>query len=310
MDMKTVLVAVCLLLVSPITGHWWAVGSHVVMDPTLVCKKTRRLRGRLADICKKEPALLKEISKGVAQGSKECQYQFRNRRWNCTNVRRSLKKVLMRDTRETAFVNAITAAGVVYAVTRACTMGDLVECSCDKNVKGREEPHAHGVQVPRAVGLVHPADLLAQDAALPGRGQPPEGALRRRGQGDPGQRRPPLPDGGPHHQAARPRRPGVPGGLARLLPAEPQHGLAGHRGPPLQRHLARRRGLRPAVLRPRLRHAARRRARQLPVPLPLVLRGHVQHVPGAARDQHVPLSAPPPPPPRTSCHSAFQARPT
>lgn len=30
-------------------------------------------------------------------------------------------------------MNAITAAGVTYAVTRACTMGDLVECSCDKN---------------------------------------------------------------------------------------------------------------------------------------------------------------------------------
>ncbi|OAD59025.1 Protein Wnt-6 [Eufriesea mexicana] len=36
------------------------------------------------------------------------------------------------DTRETGFVNAITAAGVTYAVTRACTMGHLVECSCDK----------------------------------------------------------------------------------------------------------------------------------------------------------------------------------
>lgn len=37
------------------------------------------------------------------------------------------------DTRETGFVAAISAAGITYAVTRACTMGDLVECSCDKN---------------------------------------------------------------------------------------------------------------------------------------------------------------------------------
>lgn len=37
------------------------------------------------------------------------------------------------DTRETSFVSAITAAGITYAVTRACTMGDMVECSCDKN---------------------------------------------------------------------------------------------------------------------------------------------------------------------------------
>lgn len=29
-------------------------------------------------------------------------------------------------------MNAITAAGVTYAVTRACTMGELVECSCEK----------------------------------------------------------------------------------------------------------------------------------------------------------------------------------
>lgn len=30
-------------------------------------------------------------------------------------------------------MSAITAAAITYAVTRACTSGDLVECSCDKN---------------------------------------------------------------------------------------------------------------------------------------------------------------------------------
>lgn len=127
----------CFLLtfITPITGSSWA-GSQVVMDPTLICKKTRRLKGRVAEICRNEPALLKEITKGVQLGTKECQFQFRNRRWNCTTARRSLKKVLMRDTRESSFVNAIMAAGVTYSVTRACTMGDLIECSCDKSIKG------------------------------------------------------------------------------------------------------------------------------------------------------------------------------
>ncbi|KAK0161007.1 hypothetical protein PV327_009527 [Microctonus hyperodae] len=72
------------------------VGSQVMMDPMLVCKKTRRLRGKLADICRNEPSLLKEISRGVQVGTRECQHQFRNRRWNCTTVKRSLRKILLR----------------------------------------------------------------------------------------------------------------------------------------------------------------------------------------------------------------------
>lgn len=36
-------------------------------------------------------------------------------------------------------MNAITAAGVTYAITRACTNGDLVQCSCDKGGRGRNQ---------------------------------------------------------------------------------------------------------------------------------------------------------------------------
>ncbi|KAK3083226.1 hypothetical protein FSP39_017256 [Pinctada imbricata] len=46
-----------------------------------------------------------------------------------------LSKVLKKDTRESAFVYAITAAGVVYAVTEACSMGKLLQCSCDNHIQ-------------------------------------------------------------------------------------------------------------------------------------------------------------------------------
>lgn len=66
------------------------------MDPRLICKKSRKLRGKLADICRNETALLREVAKGVAMGSAECGFQFRSRRWNCTSVRRSMKKILVK----------------------------------------------------------------------------------------------------------------------------------------------------------------------------------------------------------------------
>lgn len=73
-----------------------AAGNLVVMDPFQICRKSRRLRGKLADICRNEPALLKQISNGVLLGQKECQHQFRHRRWNCTSSKRSMRKVLLR----------------------------------------------------------------------------------------------------------------------------------------------------------------------------------------------------------------------
>lgn len=42
------------------------------------------------------------------------------------------------DTRETGFVNAVIAAGITFQVTRACTKGELIGCSCAKRKKGRK----------------------------------------------------------------------------------------------------------------------------------------------------------------------------
>ena len=40
-------------------------------------------------------------------------------------------------TREASFVHAISAAGVGYAVTRACSTGQLEQCGCDRSIRGQ-----------------------------------------------------------------------------------------------------------------------------------------------------------------------------
>jgi len=47
---------------------------------------------------------------------------------------------MLTGTREAAFVHAISSAGVVYAVTRACSSGQLNRCGCDRSVTTRSPP--------------------------------------------------------------------------------------------------------------------------------------------------------------------------
>lgn len=39
---------------------------------------------------------MKEITKGINLGFKECEYQFKNRRWNCTTQKKYMRKILIR----------------------------------------------------------------------------------------------------------------------------------------------------------------------------------------------------------------------
>ncbi|XP_066253957.1 protein Wnt-6 [Euwallacea similis] len=127
--MRAVLVPVCLLLISTS----WASGSDLIFNPSQMCnKKHEKQRLKLVELCKKKHDLFDFVTDGVRLAQSECQHQFRHRRWNCTSAKKSIKKVMLRDTRETGFVNAILAAGITFQVTRACTRGEHIGCSCDK----------------------------------------------------------------------------------------------------------------------------------------------------------------------------------
>lgn len=76
------------------------------------------------------------IAKGARMAINECQYQFRNRKWNCPTSDDShggsvFGKILLKGCRETAFIYSITSAAVTHQVARACAEGVIYTCTCD-----------------------------------------------------------------------------------------------------------------------------------------------------------------------------------
>ncbi|XP_016422368.1 protein Wnt-4a-like [Sinocyclocheilus rhinocerous] len=102
------------------------------------CEKLRGLIQRQVQICKRNVEVMDAVRRGAQLAIDECQFQFRNRRWNCSTLESVpvFGKVVTQGTREAAFVYALSAASVAFAVTRACSSGELDKCGCDRNVHG------------------------------------------------------------------------------------------------------------------------------------------------------------------------------
>lgn len=111
-----------------------ALGARVICDniPGLVNKQRQ--------LCQRYPDIMQSVGEGAKEWIRECQYQFRHHRWNCSTLDRDhtvFGRVMLRSSREAAFVYAISSAGVVYAITRACSQGELKACGCDPLKRGR-----------------------------------------------------------------------------------------------------------------------------------------------------------------------------
>ncbi|KAA8588485.1 hypothetical protein FQN60_009830, partial [Etheostoma spectabile] len=79
------------------------------------------------------------VQVGAQSGIYECKHQFAWERWNCpeNTLQLSTHNGLRSATRETAFVHAISAAGVMYTLTKNCSMGDFDNCGCDDSRIGQ-----------------------------------------------------------------------------------------------------------------------------------------------------------------------------
>uniref|UniRef100_A0A3Q2DMC2 Protein Wnt n=1 Tax=Cyprinodon variegatus TaxID=28743 RepID=A0A3Q2DMC2_CYPVA len=107
-----------------------------------LCSQLSGLSQSQRKLCQLYQDHMSFIGDGARTGIKECQYQFRQRRWNCSTVDNTsvFGRVMHIGSRETAFTYAISAAGVVNAISRACREGELSTCGCSRAARPRELP--------------------------------------------------------------------------------------------------------------------------------------------------------------------------
>ncbi|KAF4088644.1 hypothetical protein AMELA_G00056990 [Ameiurus melas] len=88
-------------------------------------KKQRRM-------CRRDPGVAETLMEAISLSALECQYQFRFERWNCTLEGRYRANILKRGFKETAFLYAISSAGLTHAMAKACSAGRMERCTCDE----------------------------------------------------------------------------------------------------------------------------------------------------------------------------------
>ncbi|XP_037542768.1 protein Wnt-8b [Nematolebias whitei] len=83
------------------------------------------------------------VAAGAQTGIEECKHQFAWDRWNCPEraLQLSTHSSLRSANREAAFVHAISSAGVMYTLTRNCSLGDFDNCGCDDSRNGQRGGH-------------------------------------------------------------------------------------------------------------------------------------------------------------------------
>lgn len=58
----------------------------MALPSSIICNKIPGLTPKQRSICRKRPDAIVTIGDGVKLGLRECRFQFRNMRWNCTNI--------------------------------------------------------------------------------------------------------------------------------------------------------------------------------------------------------------------------------
>ncbi|XP_076226051.1 protein Wnt-2 isoform X2 [Nomia melanderi] len=138
--------AIALLILGQIQGPRQTRVVGAVVVGAAVCGRIPGLAKSQREQCRKAPHAMPAVGEGTELGLRECRHQFRHHRWNCSHVANDqvFGHVVVVGSREAAFTYAISSAGVTYAVTAACSRGNITACGCEPTVRTRKELPPNG----------------------------------------------------------------------------------------------------------------------------------------------------------------------
>lgn len=119
-----------------------------------LCQQITGLSSGQKKLCMLYTDHMMHVGRGARNGITECQYQFKDHKWNCSTVEDStvfgpilsIRKYLLSilidllistvsvfpASKEAAFANAVASAGVVHSISRGCRDGQLASCGCSE----------------------------------------------------------------------------------------------------------------------------------------------------------------------------------
>jgi len=96
------------------------------------CSKKFGLSFRQIRFCKSHFAWMMFAHESASETQEECRDQFKARKWDCDSITSAPKfgSDLKYDTKESAYVHALSAASLALITSRGCLEGKLRDCSC------------------------------------------------------------------------------------------------------------------------------------------------------------------------------------
>lgn len=124
-----------------ISGANYLNTEALLLGTTLpICQQITGLSRGQQKLCMLYTDHMMHVGRGARQGIAECQYQFQHQRWNCSTVDDStvFGPILSISSKEAAFANGVTSAGVVYSIARGCRDGQLDSCGCSSTTRPQD----------------------------------------------------------------------------------------------------------------------------------------------------------------------------